>query len=980
MRKWVLLLGLYCGCSQVWISLAVAQNPVNAPERLLQTAMARLDGFASPEAKALQSELRTLHELLPGIPKEKLSAFQQTMVALSSKARNIRVQADFIAKKHSEREIPYGIETSLVKLLKHSPFDGEIGGTVRLDAARNEMDAAQIVLFANDSTRLATEVRIDGDLKSADGKLLPSSALRLRRVGYIKTNKPYYSTEYVGLWPDPLMTLAPFDISADSFETVWIDVRIPVGQSPALYKGSATVTAMNGASTRIPIEVRVRNFTIPRKSSITTGFGMNPNSRWFGVQDKGAYLDNLLEHRITPYSCVDSPKLVSLPTWNWTKAKKLSVSVTPNQEAKLETLITLSDGTLLTLPAYTLPAAKETMVDFAKEQIAREKIVSVQFTVNHTDGASLGATVWFEDGSSKTLAPASKRFAQFTDGWLQKLPTWQFDAWRQPDNPAVFDWAKFDADFAKALEKGITSHIAPIQPPFPVWSAELQRHLSEKGWLPYFYTYLFDEPVPRDYPHVNELLSQIKLPQPGALKNMMTARSFPPELPFVDIWCPELYSYKPELSVTEQKKGREVWWYVAFSTRHPMPNIWIDYPAIDCRIWPWLSWKHDIDGMLYWSITHWPKNPWETGEMFPRANGDGSVLYPGTDGKPVDSIRWECLRDGMEDYEVFCLLEAADRELDGKQTTLSADIKRFCAIDDSVVAAFNKYNSDPQALLNARRQMSDCLEHAVATLGHEPIIRDRPRRRRGVTQEEVQAALAKIDNEQSRGPAIDFSHLEIPTPQPKDGLRLYYRFDSNLPYLFDYSGNGMIGMPFRAKRVASTDGQALQLTGKGYVQLPSGNVLLGSLPKEGTIEFMVRPDFDPATLANERTDKYACLFYLMETDGNGLPDGFDEIGVFIMNDRLHLRLVGREAWAGNIPNPLRQGQWYRIAIVWKPGERVLCIDGKPCIRNTSPYTPPRLDNFKGTLGAHSPNHAFPFNGTFDNLKIWSRALHVNELQ
>ena len=69
-----------------------------------------------------------------------------------------------------------------------------------------------------------------------------------------------------------------------------------------------------------------------------------------------------------------------------------------------------------------------------------------------------------------------------------------------------------------------------------------------------------------------------------------------------------------------------------------------------------------------------------------------------------------------------------------------------------------------------------------------------------------------------------------------------------------------------------------------------------------------------------------------------------------------------------------------IAIVWKPNDRRLYIDGKLLIHNTSAYPPSRLDAFHGTLGAHSPHHAFTFNGTFDNLKIWSRALSETELQ
>ncbi len=957
---------------------ALLPIPVNPLEQLVHAAEANLEGLASPEATALSTEISTLKELLGQIPPDKQSPLQDTIATIVAKSRNLKVKADFIAKNHSASEIPYGVETSLVKLLKHSPFNGEIGGTVRLDAARNEMDAAQIALFANDFPLLLTEAKLDGDLKTDDGKTLPASALRLRRVGYINTNKPVYKVEHVGLWPDPLMDLAPFDIAAGSFETVWLDVRIPDDQPAALYKGSVTVTAMNGSPTKVPIEVRVRNFTIPRKSSIISAFGMSPN--WRVPQDRAAYLDNLLEHRITPYTCVSAPKLVSLPTLNWTNAQKLTVTVTPKQPAELQGIITLRDKPSANLPRHALPAGKTTVIDFPKEQIAFENILSVTFTVVNTDTAELQAAVSFEDGSVKTFLPAASHSVALSNGWLQSWPTWQFEAWQQPDNPAVFDWTEFDEKFEAALAKGITSHIAPVRQPYSVWSDELQKHLSAKGWLQYFYTYMFDEPEPKDYPHVNHLLSQVKLPPPSALKNMMTARSFPPELPFVDIWCPEVYSYNAELSAAEQQKDREVWWYVAFSTRHPFPNIWIDYPAIDCRIWPWLSWKHDIDGMLYWSITYWPKNPWMTGEMFPRANGDGSVLYPGNDGKPVDSIRWECLRDGMEDYEVFCLLEAAARELGGKRPDLVAAIQKLCAIDTSVATSFREYNFDPQPLLAARRQMSDCLEQAVATLGHEPTIQGRPRRRRGVTPEQVAAAMKRTIQPDRPTESIDFSNVVIPTAQPQKDLRLHYRFDSDLPYLFDYSGNGFIGIPTNARRVANDNGKALQIMEKGYVTLPSGIDLLGPKPTEGTIEFMVRPDFDPMSLANTGSDKYACLFYLMETDGNGLPDGFDEIAVYIKNDQLRFHCGGFPAFAGGAPTPFREGQWHRVAIVWKPNDRRLYIDGKLLIHNTSAYPPSRLDAFHGTLGAHSPHHAFTFNGTFDNLKIWSRALSESELQ
>ena len=148
---------------------ALLPIPVNPLEQMLHTAQTNLEGLSSSEATALSAELNTLKELLAQIPPDKQSPFQDAITSIVAKSRNIKIKADFIAKNHSANEIPYGIETSLVKLLKHSAFNGEIGGTVRLDAARHEMDAAQIVLFANEFTMLLTEAKLDGDLKSDDG-------------------------------------------------------------------------------------------------------------------------------------------------------------------------------------------------------------------------------------------------------------------------------------------------------------------------------------------------------------------------------------------------------------------------------------------------------------------------------------------------------------------------------------------------------------------------------------------------------------------------------------------------------------------------------------------------------------------------------------------------------------------------------------------------------------------------------------------
>jgi hypothetical protein len=244
-------------------------------------------------------------------------------------------------------------------------------------------------------------------------------------------------------------------------------------------------------------------------------------------------------------------------------------------------------------------------------------------------------------------------------------------------------------------------------------AAAAEKHLSEKGWLDVAYTYLWDEPEPAQYPVVDLLDETVHNAAPH-IKNMMTARGFPPGLKHVDIWCPEIYSFDPVGAERERKLARTIWWYVAFSCRHPYPNFWIDYPAIDCRATMWLTWKHRISCFLYWSATNWGMvdDPFKQ-QTFPGANGDGTLIYPGPDGAPIDTIRWENIREGMEDYEYFVLLkarlEAAEKA--GKLKPGQGEKARaLLAIDDGLVKDYTTWSSDPEAYLAARREMARMIE------------------------------------------------------------------------------------------------------------------------------------------------------------------------------------------------------------------------------------------------------------------------------
>ncbi len=915
------------------------------------------------DLKALRQEYTGLAELARTAPPALSEQTENLLRDLRVRASHLGVKARMQTDKAPADGIIYGIESSLHKLLRQEPFTGQAGGKLVLDAARNEMAAGQVVVFAFADPLLMVRAEF-GEFESKDGGSLPATALRVRRVGYVHVCQPVYRVEYTSNRPDPLLQATPFDVSAEGFESLWVDVRVPLGTAPGLYRGELRLVAKNARPTNVPVEIRVRSFTIPPHPSLTTAFGLGPN--WRVKQDPDAYIRNYLEHRISPYSVAPSPTLTHPPLLDWRQAETLRVTVRAASPGTFTFSVLPETGEALTLGPTPVVAGQEVALSLdlhGFHQPVRQWRASLAgATEGHLRAELVGpaGTTLLCDGIAQEKVG--------TDGWLEDWPVWSGDGWQQPDIPAVWDWTEFDAALDRYLPLGLTAHRLPLRQPRGGWAKALQDHLQAKGWLDLFYTYLFDEPTPDRYPLLNQVLGEVKRNAPG-VKNMMTARSFPAELKYVDIWCPEAYSFDPPAAKAEQARGREVWWYVAFSTRHPFPNVWIDYPALDCRVWPWMTWKHDIDGMLYWSGTAWNRNdPWRTGETFHGSNGDGSLMYPGDDGNPIDSVRWECLRDGLEDYEVFCLLEAGARELGQRAPELVQAAQRLCAIDDGVVRSYKDYNPDPTTLLGARAEMSDVLDRIVATLGHEPHIEGRPRRRPGVD-------LSQIPAETVAETATPGVPVELPVPQPEPGLVLRYGFDTTAPFACDLSGQGNHGRVVQAKREAG----ALVLDDKGSVTLPGGAELLGASATTGTVTLWARPDFDPATLPNELYKGYAVLFYLMQSDGNGLPDGYDEIGLFLHGPKLVGYCGGQPARFATVDCPFAKGKWTHVALVWDAGERRVYVDGKPVAVVKGEYPPARLDGFAGTLGCHSPHHAWNWQGALDEFRIYRRALAPEEI-
>lgn len=150
----------------------------------------------------------------------------------------------------------------------------------------------------------------------------------------------------------------------------------------------------------------------------------------------------------------------------------------------------------------------------------------------------------------------------------------------------------------------------------------------------------------------------------------------------------------------EKAKGGELTWYVSCDQVYPQPNYFIDAPAMDLVMLPWITARYEMDGILYWAINWWSYTvtPWIDANTFPSGflcsggwvlNGEGTLWYPGDYVKrytgqpdvegPISSLRFELLREGIEDYVYLSMLkQLGDKAYADKMAeSLVVDVKAF---------------------------------------------------------------------------------------------------------------------------------------------------------------------------------------------------------------------------------------------------------------------------------------------------------------
>ena len=385
---------------------------------------------------------------------------------------------------------------------------------------------------------------------------------------------------------------------------------------------------------------------------------------------------------------------------------------------------------------------------------------------------TLWATLYSEDGSRTGAVHYDDLSLQSLPDGKEQLGERGFEPLSPDQLKPELDWSAWDKSMEKAISTyhfnsfrlsipglgggsfharyepsllGYDERSAQYKSAFSSYCRAVQHHLEEKGWLDEAFVYWFDEPDPKDYEFVSNGFRKLKQHAPK-LRRMLTEQVEPGLIGGPNLWCPVSHHYDHETSEPRRAEGEAFWWYVCTGPKAPYCTLFIDHPATELRVWLWQTWQRKIEGILIWTTNYWTssaaypdslQNPyedpmgWVSGYSTPAGtkrawgNGDGRFIYPpesAADGKPgrpildgpVDSIRWEMLRDGIEDYEYLAILKKLLEEKGDKLSKKKREeFEALLEVPAEITSDMVTFTKDPRTVEERRMEVARAIEQLV---------------------------------------------------------------------------------------------------------------------------------------------------------------------------------------------------------------------------------------------------------------------------
>ncbi len=540
----------------------------------------------------------------------------------------------------------------LHKVMKEQVYFKDEVDTIRV--AKGEVASVQIVVKGDVAIK-NMQAKVTG-ISSETAQLTGSAGW----VGYVHVGRSYSPPSkdiirsHSGYFPDPILPDSAFSVGACEPQPLWVTVPTDAETAPGLYKGTVQITG----------EVGKRKRT------------------W----DKDFYI------RVYPVTLGKSPLLIT----NWSAHfNPVTLSYLNNNEP---------------VEAYS-PLYWELIEIHAEMMAAHRQNVHRIYPIWHT-------LYTYDDGKYTFDFNRFDKEAEIFDavGALERIEgghlAWRSGAWNDPffvevplpDNDETSELRV--SPNPKKVENGIRFTLLPVDDEraknfITQFLPALKEHLEQKGWLDRYMQHIADEPTAQNAPSYATISNYIREFLPGVkiLDAVLTSKELAGA---IDVWVPQLdilhrdFSFYNEL----KKEGKEIWFYTCVGPRGNYANRFIELPLSQTRYLHWINYKYDATGYLHWGLNYWVRDQLNADASRDRGRlpaGDNCIIYPGY-RKLYSSIRFEAMRDGIDDYQLLKMVEKKD----------AGKAKGFA---NSIILNFNEYDGSVRQFRNIRKQMLDFLSN-----------------------------------------------------------------------------------------------------------------------------------------------------------------------------------------------------------------------------------------------------------------------------
>ncbi|MCM8769374.1 MAG: hypothetical protein NC911_06870 [Candidatus Omnitrophica bacterium] len=598
------------------------------------------------------------------------------LLAGSDQTGTVKAARQFIAtylKKAKEPEgFSFWVAGQATKVYPYTRPPKELLEKVSLSLARGEYEPEQLAITAYQDIK-NLEVTLSPLVNVKTGKEIDrryptafrrkNGPLWLRWVYYYPVEPDRWEKGWCG-YPDVLLERPVSSLQAGQTQALWLTVIASDGAEPGLYRSTITCKA-DGREKTIPVEVIVRNFNLP-----LNGIGGDPyihlaqfppdDRRELEKRHVEALVSNLVEHGMRVIHLGPAEMF----RWHFSPEGKY-------KDIQLDWLEASDDGDLALDVSY---------FDWLVETInAAARPWKVRYMVYNN------SLVHRQHGEFKQTFP--KRF--------EGRPVKEGISWA----------SDYYAEEMVRLFK---------------------KHLIRKGWLENFVLKVGDEPPGFDFwwEKVAPAAREAGMPVMTAFNNIDYTEA-EKGLGIVKQWQILYMHHSSDFFQKAKASGDLVSWYNC----GPPPRTAVSAPASEWRSYLWQAAKYELDLISWWGIQCWGSHDevWRS-----RYSHWNSVMYPVhpekpawskpgkglVDTAPIDSIRWEIIREGMEDAWYVGLLRELIRESRARNLLQEAEKaeKKLEEIWQSFFPTLNDYCPPYSVLMECREAVAKAIEELQTKL------------------------------------------------------------------------------------------------------------------------------------------------------------------------------------------------------------------------------------------------------------------------